>query len=68
MFRYNVLICSLLRENRLEELCDLLMEMKDGQISPDMVTMNAALCFFCKAGMVDVALELYNLRSEFGLS
>lgn len=24
--------------------------------------------FFCKAGMVDVALELYNLRSEFGLS
>nr|POE55027.1 pentatricopeptide repeat-containing protein [Quercus suber] len=68
VFRYNVLICSLLRENRLQELCDLLMEMKEGQISPDMVTMNAALCFFCKAGMVDVALELYNLRSEFGLS
>ncbi|XP_050269406.1 pentatricopeptide repeat-containing protein At1g71210, mitochondrial [Quercus robur] len=68
VFRYNVLICSLLRENRLEELCDLLMEMKEGQISPDMVTINAALCFFCKAGMVDVALELYNLRSEFGLS
>jgi pentatricopeptide repeat protein len=68
VFRYNVLICRLLRENRLEELCDLLMEMKEGQICPDKVTMNAALCFFCKAGMVDVALELYKLRSEFSLS
>ncbi|XP_040993246.1 pentatricopeptide repeat-containing protein At1g71210, mitochondrial [Juglans microcarpa x Juglans regia] len=68
VFRYNVLLCRLLRENRLEELCDLLMEMKEGQISPDKVTMNAALCFFCKAGMVDVALKLYNLRFAFGLS
>lgn len=68
VFRYNILICKLLRENRLEEVCDLLMEMKEDQILPDKVTMNAALCFFCKAGMVDVALELYNLRSEFGLT
>lgn len=68
VFRYNILISRLLRENRLAELCDLLMEMKEGRISPDKVTMNAALCFFCKAGMVDVALELYNSRSEFGLS
>ncbi|PQQ18326.1 pentatricopeptide repeat-containing protein [Prunus yedoensis var. nudiflora] len=58
----------LLREDRLEEVCDLLMEMKDGQICPDKVTMNAALCFFCKAGMVDIALELYNSKSEFGFS
>ncbi|KAK9273789.1 hypothetical protein L1049_018599 [Liquidambar formosana] len=68
VFRYNILICRLLRENRLVEVCDLLMEMKEGRISPDKVTMNAALCFFCKAGMVDVALELYNSRAEFGLS
>ncbi|KAM1002304.1 hypothetical protein COP2_002841 [Malus domestica] len=67
-FRYNTLICRLLKEDRLEEVCDLLMEMKEGKISPDKITMNAALCFFCKAGMVDVALELYNSRSEFGLT
>uniref|UniRef100_A0A5B7CA36 Pentacotripeptide-repeat region of PRORP domain-containing protein n=1 Tax=Davidia involucrata TaxID=16924 RepID=A0A5B7CA36_DAVIN len=68
VFRYNTLICRLLRENRLEEVCDLLLEMKENGISPDEVTMNAVLCFFCKAGMVDVALELYNSRTEFGLS
>ncbi|KAJ7960461.1 Pentatricopeptide repeat-containing protein [Quillaja saponaria] len=68
VFRYNILISRLLRENRLEELCDLLLEMKKGHIVPDKVTMNASLCFFCKAGMVDIALELYNSRSEFGLS
>ena len=65
---YNILICRLLRENRLEEVFDLLMEMKEDQILPDKVTMNAVLCFFCKAGMVDVALELYKSRAEFGLS
>ncbi|PSR86730.1 Pentatricopeptide repeat-containing protein [Actinidia chinensis var. chinensis] len=68
LFRYNMLICRLLRENRLEDVCDLLIEMKESRISPDEVTMNAALCFFCKAGMVEVALELYNSRAEFGLS
>lgn len=68
LFRYNILICRLLKENRLEEVCDLLIEMKEHRISPDEVTMNTALCFFCKAGMVDVALELYKSRSEFGLS
>jgi pentatricopeptide repeat protein len=68
VFRYNVLMCQLLRENRLEEVFNLLMEMKEGEICPDKVTMNCALCFFCKAGMVDVALEVYNLRSEFALS
>ncbi|CAK9170756.1 unnamed protein product [Ilex paraguariensis] len=68
VFKYNMLICRLLRENRLEEVCDLLIEMKDLQIVPDNVTMNAALCFFCKAGMEDVALELYDSRAEFGLS
>ena len=52
---YNILICRLLRENRLVEVFDLLMEMKEEQILPDKITMNAALCFFCKAGMVDVA-------------
>ncbi|XP_059624228.1 pentatricopeptide repeat-containing protein At1g71210, mitochondrial-like [Cornus florida] len=68
VFRYNTLICRLLRENRLEEVCDLLMEMKEKNKYPDQVTMNAALCFFCKAGMVDVALQLYNSRAEFSLS
>lgn len=68
VFRYNILIGRLLRENRLEEVFDLLLEMKEDGISPDQVTMNAALCFFCKAGMVDIALELYNSRFEFGLS
>ncbi|RVX03544.1 Pentatricopeptide repeat-containing protein, mitochondrial [Vitis vinifera] len=32
---YNILICRLLRENRLEEVLDLLMEMREGQILPD---------------------------------
>lgn len=68
VFRYNMLICRLLRESRLSEVFDLLMEMMECQISPDKVTMNAALCFFCKAGMVNVALDLYNARSEFGLT
>ncbi|XP_057954354.1 pentatricopeptide repeat-containing protein At1g71210, mitochondrial [Malania oleifera] len=68
VFRYNILIYRLLKENRLEEVYDLLMEMKEGQIAPDKATINAALCFFCKAGMMDVALELYNSRSEFQFS
>lgn len=65
---YNILICRFLRENRLRDAYDLLMDMSETSIPPDMITMNAVLCFFCKAGMVDVALELYNSRSEFGLS
>ncbi|XAR59393.1 hypothetical protein NMG60_11015219 [Bertholletia excelsa] len=65
IFRYNTLICRLLRDNRLVEVFDLLMEMKERKLSPDEVTMNNVLCFFCKASMVDVALELYNLRTEF---
>ncbi|KAK9119118.1 hypothetical protein Scep_017211 [Stephania cephalantha] len=68
VFRYNILICRLLKENRLDDVFDLLMEMKNSKISPDRVTMNAALCFFCKAGMVDIALQLYDSKSEFGLS
>lgn len=68
LFRYNSLIFRLLRQNRLDDVFELLMEMKESQISPDDLTMNAALCFFCKAGMVDAALELYNARSEFRLT
>ncbi|CAN4109996.1 unnamed protein product [Withania somnifera] len=68
VFRYNSLVCRLLRENRLEEVHDLLMDMKDQDIIPDDVTMNVTLCFFCKVGMADVALELYDSRAEFGLS
>ncbi|KAK1551410.1 hypothetical protein Q3G72_035132 [Acer saccharum] len=59
---------KLLRENWLVEVFDLLTEMRDDQIFPDKVTMNNALCFFCKAGLVDVACDLYNSRSEFGFS
>ncbi|XVE90761.1 hypothetical protein DITRI_Ditri20bG0103200 [Diplodiscus trichospermus] len=68
LFRYNILVLKLLRENRLKDVCDLLIEMEKVGISPDKITLNAILCFFCKAGMVDVAIELYNSRSEFGLS
>ncbi|KAL2480272.1 Pentatricopeptide repeat-containing protein [Abeliophyllum distichum] len=68
VFRYNTLICRLLKENRFEEVCDLLMEMKERGILPDDVTMNATLCFLCKAGMMDVAMDLYDSRAEFGLS
>ncbi|XP_010266654.1 PREDICTED: pentatricopeptide repeat-containing protein At1g71210-like isoform X1 [Nelumbo nucifera] len=68
VFRYNFLICKLLMQNRLQDVFDLLMEMQERKLFPDKVTMNAALCFFCKAGMVDVALEFYKSRSEFGLS
>ncbi|XP_054783122.1 pentatricopeptide repeat-containing protein At1g71210, mitochondrial [Prosopis cineraria] len=68
LFQYNILISRLLKKNQLHDVYDLLMEMKDNHITPDMITMNIVLCFFCKAGMVDVALELYNSRCQFGLS
>ncbi|MCL7024649.1 hypothetical protein MKW94_003369 [Papaver nudicaule] len=67
-FRYNVLIGRLLRENRLMDVYDLLLEMREGKVTPDKGTMNSVLCFFCKAGMVDVAFDLYNSRLEYGLS
>ncbi|KAG4962064.1 hypothetical protein AAZX31_14G038100 [Glycine max] len=66
--RYNVLICRLLQENRFREVYDLLVDMNESCIPPDVVTMNAVLCFFCKVGMADVAFELYHSRSDFGLS
>ncbi|KAL6198975.1 hypothetical protein ACLB2K_028763 [Fragaria x ananassa] len=66
--RYNILISELLREARLEEVCDLILEMKEREVSPDMVTMNVVLCFFCKVGLLDIAVELYNSRFEFGLT
>ncbi|CAN1838398.1 Pentatricopeptide repeat-containing protein At1g71210, mitochondrial [Linum perenne] len=68
IFRYNYLLDRLLKENRLGDAYDLLIEMRDGGIVPDRCTMNAALCFFCKAGMVGVALELYNSRSDLAFS
>ncbi|CAI9782463.1 unnamed protein product [Fraxinus pennsylvanica] len=42
--------------------------MKGRGILPDDVTMNTTLCFLCKAGMMDVAMDLYDSRAEFGLS
>ncbi|KAI4308260.1 hypothetical protein L6164_031353 [Bauhinia variegata] len=68
LFWYNTVIKRLLRKNRLHEVYNFLMEMKENCISPDMVTVNAVFCFFCKAGMGDVALKLYYTRAEFGLS
>ncbi|CAN0902439.1 Pentatricopeptide repeat-containing protein At1g71210, mitochondrial [Linum grandiflorum] len=68
IFRYNYLLDRLLKENRLGDAYDLLMEMRESGITPDRCTMNAALCFFCKAGMVGVALELYNSRSDLSFS
>lgn len=68
VFRYNTLICRLLKENMLEEVYNLLVEMEERGILPDDVTMNAVLCFLCKAGMIDIAMDLYNSRVELGLS
>ncbi|KAL3830049.1 hypothetical protein ACJIZ3_018851 [Penstemon smallii] len=68
VFRYNTLICRLLRENRFEDMFDLLVEMKEKEILPDDVTMNAVLCLLCKVGRMDIAMDLYNSREEFGLS
>nr|XP_043617570.1 pentatricopeptide repeat-containing protein At1g71210, mitochondrial-like [Erigeron canadensis] len=68
VFRHNALILRLLRENRLEEVCDLIIEMKENNLPPDELTMNIVLCFFCKAGMVDVAVRLYDTRGDIGLS
>ncbi|KAG0448046.1 hypothetical protein HPP92_028041 [Vanilla planifolia] len=68
IFHYNRLIQLLLGQNMLEEVCDVLVEMMEEGISPDQYTMDAALCFFCKAGMVDVVLELYDLKMELGMT
>lgn len=68
VFRFNMLICRLLRENRLEDVYDLLVEMNKRGVVPDNATMNAVLCFLCKAGMMDTAIGLFNSRVEFGLS
>ncbi|KAK8915899.1 Pentatricopeptide repeat-containing protein [Platanthera zijinensis] len=66
--QYNYLIQQLLRRNMLGEVCDVLVEMMEEGISPDQNTMDVTLCFFCKAGMVDVAIELYNLKTEIGVA
>lgn len=68
LYQYNSLVSRLLRENRLQEVFELLIEMKEQKILPDEITMNTTLCFFCKAGMMDAALELYESKDEFGLS
>ncbi|XP_065879346.1 pentatricopeptide repeat-containing protein At1g71210, mitochondrial [Euphorbia lathyris] len=68
IFHYNKLLCRLLKENRLTETCDLLLDMMEDGIPPNQITMDTALRFFCKGGMVDVALHLYKYRSEFRLS
>ncbi|KAL6507134.1 hypothetical protein OROHE_022033 [Orobanche hederae] len=68
IFRYNMLICRLLRENRMEEVYDMLVDMKEKEMLPDNSTMNATLCFLCKAGRMDIAVDLYDSRAEFGLS
>ncbi|EPS63256.1 hypothetical protein M569_11526, partial [Genlisea aurea] len=68
VFRYNMLICRLLRENRIEEVYDLLADMKEKRTLPDCTTMNAVVCFLCKAGWMDIALQLYESREDFALS
>lgn len=68
VFRYNLLINKLLRKNRHMEVYDLLMEMMERQLCPDEETMNCVLCFFCKIGLVDEAVQLYDAKVEFGLS
>lgn len=62
------LVYRLLRKNRLGEVYDLLVEMMEEGIVPGRSTMNAALCFFCKAGLVEVAMHLYRSRMELGIN
>ncbi|XP_015622973.1 pentatricopeptide repeat-containing protein At1g71210, mitochondrial [Oryza sativa Japonica Group] len=66
--RYDKLTYRLLRSNRLGEVYDLLVEMMEEGIAPGRSTMNAALCFFCKAGLVEVAAHLYRSRMELGVN
>ncbi|CAA0329127.1 Pentatricopeptide repeat-containing protein mitochondrial [Arabidopsis thaliana] len=68
VFRYNSMVFQLLKENNLDGVYDILTEMMVRGVSPNKKTMNAALCFFCKAGFVDEALELYRSRSEIGFA
>jgi pentatricopeptide repeat protein len=66
--RYDKLVYRLLSKNRLGEVYDLLVEMMEEGIAPGRSTMNAALCFFCKAGLVEVAMHLYRSRLELGIN
>lgn len=66
--RYDKLVYRLLRKNRLGEVYDLLVEMMEEGIAPGRSTMNAALCFFCKAGLVEVATHLYRSIMELGVN
>uniref|UniRef100_A0A1J3D5V9 Pentatricopeptide repeat-containing protein n=1 Tax=Noccaea caerulescens TaxID=107243 RepID=A0A1J3D5V9_NOCCA len=68
VFRYDSLIFKLLRENNVGSVYDILTEMMVRGVSPSKKTMNAALCFLCKAGYVDEALEIYRSRSEIGFT
>lgn len=64
---YNKLVFELLQKNQLVEAYDVLVEMMEDGIVPSRGTTNVALCFFCKAGMVDVAIQLYHSRHELGI-
>jgi len=66
--RCDSLIYRLLVRNRLGEVYDLLVQMMEEGIAPGIRTMNAALCFFCKAGLVEVAMDLYRSRVELGIN
>ncbi|KAG2648256.1 hypothetical protein PVAP13_1NG040500 [Panicum virgatum] len=66
--RYDKLVYRFLRGNRLGEVYDMLVEMMEEGIAPGRSTMNAALCFFCKAGLVEVAMHLYRSRMELGIN
>ncbi|KAK4742946.1 hypothetical protein SAY87_000947 [Trapa incisa] len=65
-----MLVYKFLRKNHVWNVFDLLVEMKENKIPPDWQTINVTLCFFCKIGMVEVALELYNSYNDiiFSLS
>lgn len=65
--RCDKLVYRLLLRNRLGEVYDMLVQMMEEGIAPGIPTMNAALCFFCKAGLVEVAMHLYRSRMELGI-
>ncbi|KAF9625041.1 hypothetical protein IFM89_017189 [Coptis chinensis] len=56
--RYNVLVCRLLRENRLDDVCDLLVEMMEGEFLRISLAYNYLINTLCGDGSVDEAYRV----------
>eukprot|EP01018_Ginkgo_biloba_P037384 Gb_13513 [translate_table: standard] len=64
--RYSALVSSLLGKKRYKEVYDLLTEMREKQVFPDMNTMNATMHFFCKVGRPEMATSVFEKMLENG--